>query len=167
MTGFKKKIRFKTIISVVLVIVTLAGLAYGISRITKNDTKNVRSNYITGTLDVSNGELIENDKSIVSKEMFSCYGLTVTPDFDAYSSYQIFWYNMDKIYCGHTEVIKGVFSSNLPECAKYCRIVITPNKDQLGDDGKINFLEVSKFAGKIKVEVAKDQSVLQIGRAHV
>ncbi len=158
----RKKFKWKSLISIVLVIGAIVALGAGISAFAKDEMKTVSSigTFIRGSVDMKTGEYTKSDTSIVTEDMFSCYGLTITPDFDAKCEYQIFWYNMDKIPMGATGVLKGVYAENLPECAKYCRIVITPEKEN--KDDTICFWEVTGVANRIKIEVAKDQSVLPV-----
>lgn len=158
----KKKINFKSIISFLLVIGTIVALGAGVTALAKDDTKTISSfgTYVRGTIDVITGEYAKSETSIVTEEMFSCYGLKITPDFDSDCDYQIFWYNMDKIPMGSTAVMRGVYVDKIPECAKYCRIVITPKLEN--KDDTIGMFEVSRVASSLKVEVAKDQTVLPI-----
>lgn len=159
--NFKKKVKLRTIISVVLVIAAVIGLGAGISAIARDETKTISSvgTFIRGSINAK-GEYEPGNDSIVTEDVFSCYGLTITPDFDCRSSYQIFWYNMDKLAMGSTAVMNTVYAQDIPECAKYCRVVITPEKESKDDE--ISFWDVSSIASKIKIEVNKDQSVLPI-----
>lgn len=163
----KRKFNFKAIISLVLVIGAVIALGAGISAFAKDETKTISSigTFMRGGLDETTGKFVERNDAIVTEELIACAGLTVTPEFDSKVQYQIFWYNMDEIYFECTQLSDGVFSGNIPECAKYCRILIVPEKD--GDskndkDYKINFWEISGVAKNLKIEVSKDQSVLPV-----
>ena len=161
----KKKISFKSIISLVLVIGAVIALGAGITALAKDETRTVSSvgTFVRGGLDEETGKFIKTENSIVTEELIECAGLTVTPDFDSTVKYQIFWYNVDKIFFKHTELSDGVFSGNVPECANYCRIVIVPETDKdSSEDGTIKFWEIPGIAKQLKVEVLKDQSVLPV-----
>ena len=158
----KRRIRWKSLISVFLVLIVLIGAVAGVSTIADSKTRTISpvGTFICGSIDTTTGEYVKSNKSIVSKEMFSCAGLTVTPEFDNECKYQIFWYNMDKVPMGSTSVLKGEFFDALPECAKYCRIVITPEK--VAKQDTINYFDIIKIAKKFKIEVDKNQSVLPV-----
>jgi hypothetical protein len=139
------------------------GCAVGISAILKDDTKTVGVTVFTdGGVDEKTGKFEECEDAICTEDFIECAGLKVTPDFDSSIQYQIFWYNMDKIYFEHTKLTDEPFSDSVPECAKYCRIMIVPGDSEETEDGKIQFWEVYKIANKVKIEVSKDQSVLPV-----
>ncbi|MBQ7332860.1 MAG: hypothetical protein IJW38_00755 [Clostridia bacterium] len=163
-TDKKRRINWKSIISVVLVIGAVIGIGAGVSAIAKDETKTLSSigTFTRGSLDEKTGKFVKGDTSIVTEELIECAGLTVTPEFDSNVQYQIFWYNMDEIYFTCTELSDGVFSGNIPECAKYSRIVIVPELNTDDKDVKINFWEIPGIAKNLKIEVSKDQSVLPV-----
>ena len=84
------------------------------------------------------------------------------PDYDCTVEYQIFWYNEDEIYFDHTDVMTEKFVSDVPECARYCRIMVIPsNLDENGKpikDFEVKFWETYKYVNTLTVKVNKDQT---------
>lgn len=158
----KKKGLFKKIISVILLVATFTALGYGTIKIFGNKTKSVSSfAFDVGGLGEADGKHVERKDTIYTKEAIECQGLSVSPEFDSKVKYQIFWYNEDEIYFGHTEISDKKLTSNIPECARYCRIMILPNKlDENGKeikDFKIKFYEVAGYANDLEIKVNKKQ----------
>ncbi len=151
---------------IVLTIAILAAAVFGIVKLTSIETKTVSPmKFSVGGLSTSEGIYIDNDQSIYTKDLIECRGLTVTPDFDGNVSYQIFWYNMDELYFGCTDIYgnRDKFrESDVPDAARYCRIAIYPSQlDENGkeiDDFKVRFYEPIKYADDVTIKVSKKQT---------
>lgn len=166
MAKIKLKGKFGKIVSVALAATLVFGVVALVSSITGRETTSVKS-YEFARGDINDqGEYIETNTAIYTKDLIECQGLTVTPDFEADSTYKVVFYNIDGAYYGSTvSCAKGeVFTSDkVPGGAKYARIVIYPN--QLDSDGKaikdfkIKFYEVYDYANDFDIKVNKDQTM--------
>lgn len=160
----KKKISFKSIISLVLVIGAVIALGAGITSFAKDETKTVNKLglFDVGSISETSGEYVKTTNTLYTNRALECQGLTITPDFDNKSKYQIFWYNEDDIYFGCTEVLTTKYVGNVPECARYCRIVVFPNPvDENGKEIKdftIKFYEKQSYVKNLEIKVDKDQA---------
>lgn len=160
----KRKLNWKSIISVVLVVAVVIALGVGIKTFANDDTKTVNKLglFSVGSVSEETGEHVKCDNALYTNKLLECQGLTITPDFEFEAKYQIFWYNEDELYFGKTEVLNGKFVNNIPDLARYCRIVVFPNPvDENGKeikDFKIKFYEKQSYVKGLKIEVNKDQS---------
>lgn len=156
MRKFLKKFKPKKILSIVLSLLIILGVGAGIVKLIQFATKttnNVVCFYSVGSLN-SVGEYDKNsDKSkIYTKDYFECMGLTITPNFDARVSYQVFLYDKDGNYLNKTNELTSSYKLNT-NYARYARIVINPDEDD-----NILFYEIYKYSSQIKVEVSKNQN---------
>ena len=165
MANFKQILRNKkwlrTIITVVLVLGVVGGLIGGIVAIMRNTDKIDNAltyktigatKYAIGGLD-GNGNYMNTDQSIYTKDAFECQGLNCTLDFDNDVSYQIYFYDQNNEFVHTTGKLTGAFvQDSVPFFAKYARIVITPN-----DDNKISLFEKGKYARQLNTTVYREQ----------
>lgn len=158
----KKKSRIKGVISAILVIAILAGSAYGVMKLFSIKTKAVSSfAFSVGGLSETDGSYVERKDAIYTKDAIDCQGLEITPKFDSKVEYQIFWYNEDDIYFGHTDITDKKLTSDIPIAARYCRIMIIP--EALDENGKeitdfaVRFYEVYGYANDLTIKVNKNQ----------
>ena len=157
----------KSIISGIVLVALVAGvLALAVSLLGK-DTKSIGS----GKFDVgainAEGVYVKNDRSIYTKDLIECQGLSIEPDFEATGTYQVFYYGANKNFIGSTEVMNaedGVYNKGTTfPLAKYCRIMITPDVP-LDEDGneeenfKIRFYQVAGYANDYNITVNKKQN---------
>ncbi len=158
----------KSIISAALCVALLIGAIGGIVALVKRDTKTIGSfSFTRGALSETDGVFVSGKTSIVTEDLFECKGLKVIPDFDNTSQYQVFWYNEDEIYLGATDKMAASTKmvGSVPGAAVYARVVIYPS--QIDEDGKaikdfeIKLWDIAKYAGTLKIEVARDQAALQ------
>ena len=165
---YKRKISVKKIIGIVLVGALLVGILSSFAVFAKNDTKSVNPIFEIGALDEATGQYVADNTAIYTKKAIECQGLKIKPDFDSNVLYQIFWYNEDEIYFGCTEKTTNpntVFGGPVPECAKYCRIVIYPS--QLDEDGKqikdfkVSIFNIPKIVSNLEITVDKKQNFSQ------
>ena len=158
----KRKISLKSIISLVVVIAVVIALGAGITTLAKDEMRTVgKLGFEVGSISTETGEYVENKSALYTKSAIECQGLTITPDFDSQVEYQIFWYNQDEIYFGHTEVLDNKFVGSVPELAYYARIAVYPHPvDENGKEVKdfsIKFYEKYKYVKDLKIEVNKEQ----------
>lgn len=160
-----KKIHFrkgwwKSLLAAILCIGVVVGAGFGIASLVKPDkvdklvTYSTLSNikYRIGGLD-SNGNYMNTDQSIYTKDAFECQGLNCTLDFDNVISYQVYFYDQNNEFVHTTGRLTGAFvQDSVPFFAKYARIVIIPN-----DDNKVSLTEVAKYAKQLKVEMYREQ----------
>lgn len=154
--SYKTKNIIKNVICVALVIAAIAGVFV----IFSNKTKVIHPTFAAGSLDLS-GKYVESETSLYTKDLIKCQGLTVTPDFETDTKYQIFWYNAGEEYLSCTSLLEEEYTSNVPSIAKYCRIVLMPNlEDELeeDDDFKFSLFNIPKFTSEITIRVAKLQN---------
>jgi hypothetical protein len=166
MTLFKRKIKWKNILSFFLVGVLLVGAVAGLASVFDKDTKTISSMaFGVGGIN-EQGNYVDSKTSIYTKDMFACQGLTIEPDFEATGTYKVFYYGEDKNFIGATDVMNsedGVYNkASTFLIAKYARIVITPDvpTNDEGDeeeDFKIRFYEVTGYASDYNITVNKKQ----------
>ena len=166
MARFKRKFKWKNILSFVLVGALLIGSVAVLGAIFNKDTKTISSTaFSVGGINAQ-GNYEETKLSIYTKDMFECQGLTIEPDFEATGTYQVFYYDQNKNFLDSTSLMHaedGVYNKGDSFAgAQYARIVITPAVpvDEDGkevEDFKIRFYEVSGYARDYTITVNKDQ----------
>ena len=167
MIKFIRNIPWKEVLVIALLAALGIGAIVGISAAVTEKQKTVSSLvFERGDID-DDGLFIKSDRSIYTKNYIECQGLEITPDFEATGTYQVFYYDTNKVLLGATPVMDARSTSPYKKgsdyyYAKYCRIVITPEVPVDGDgyvdeDWKINFYEVVGIAGKFTIKVNKQQ----------
>lgn len=166
MSKFRRKFKWKNILSFVLVGVLLVGSVAGLGAIFNKDTKTISpSAFAVGGINAQ-GNYEKTDLSIYTKDMFECQGLSIEPDFEATGTYKVFYYDSNKNFIGATEELEatdGVYNKGDKfVVAQYARIMITPDvpTDDDGnevEDFKIRFYEVTSYASDYTITVSKEQ----------
>ena len=166
MSRFKRKFKWKNILSFVLVGVLLVGAVAGLGSIFGKDTKTISSTaFSVGGINAQ-GNYEKSDLSIYTKDMFECQGLSIEPDFEATGTYKVFYYDSNKNFIGATDELNaedGVYTRGDDFVnAQYARIMITPDVpvDEDGnevEDFKIRFYEVTSYASDYTITVNKEQ----------
>ena len=167
MARYRKKIKWKSLLSAALAVLLFAGAIIGIATIGNKETKSISAlSFKVGAID-ENGVFVKSDTSVYTKDMFECQGLKIEPDFETTGTYQVFYYGEDKAFLGATEIIEasaGTYDKGeeFPE-AKYARVMITPEipTDDDGvavEDFKILAREVIGYANDYTITVNKDQT---------
>ena len=150
----------KKIVTIILAIVLCAGVVGGgiagilkLSGSGKLDKKNIsKFSYSVGGLD-GNGKYKSTNASVYTKDAFECQGLDCSLDFDNNVSYQVYFYDQNNDFVHTTGKLTGAFvKDSVPFFAKYARIVITPN-----DDDVVTKTEIFKYASQLKVSVNREQ----------
>ena len=150
--------RFLGIIIAIALIVGVIALVGSIFNPTKTKTV-FSSTFKVGGLNEKTGEYVQTDDSLYS-DWIQCKGLVVQPDFETQVEYQVFYYNYDKKFIDATEKFKlETYEKGIDyEYAKYCRIVIYPNRGgESLDDFKIYFWQVLGYADDITITVSNKQ----------
>lgn len=167
MIKFLKRIPWKDVLVTVLVVALGVGAVVGVGAAITNKQKTV-SPFVfeRGAID-EHGQHIKSTQSIYTKDYIECQGLEITPDFEASGTYQVFYYDTNKIFLGATSVMDAHSTvtykkgTDFPYAA-YARIVITP-ETPVDDDGyvdedyKIRFYEVTSIANAFTIKINKNQ----------
>lgn len=161
-----KRIKWKNIISVVLVGVLLVASVAVVGSVFGKDTKTISSTaFAVGGIN-EQGNYAESKTSIYTKDMFECQGLSIEPDFEATGTYKVFYYDSNKNFVGATNELNaedGVYTKgDTFAIAQYARIMITPDvpTDDEGnevEDFKIRFYEATSYASDYTITVSKEQ----------
>ena len=167
MRKLRRKLNLKSILSATLVCALLVGSVFGLTSVLGKKEKRIAPlAFSQGSLN-NKGIYVESKTSIYTKDLFECQGLTVTPDFEAEGSFQVFYYDENKNFIGATErlsAIDGVYTKgDTFVFAKYSRIMIIPEvpTDENGvkkDDFKIRFYQVTGYARDYTITVNKVQN---------
>ena len=176
MSKFRRKFKWKNILSFVLVGVLLVGAVAGLGSVFGKDTKTISSSaFAVGGINAQ-GNYEKTDLSIYTKDMFECQGLSIEPDFQATGTYKVFYYDSNKNFIGATDELNaedGVYNrGNAYITAQYARIMITPDVpvDEDGkevEDFKIRFYEVTSYASDYTITVNKKQNFSEVNLAVV
>lgn len=96
------------------------------------------------------GEEVESDKSIVTRNAFTTDGMTVVFDADAKVTYKLYFYDEDEKLLSATDDLAEDYSGTIPEKAVWAKAVITPTEDE---DGKVSLTEVFGYASALTITV--------------
>lgn len=156
--------KWKNILSIGLAVLVLFGAVGAVAMLVKNDSKTISPLVFSVGSIGSDGNYIKSEKSIYTKDLIECQGLSIEPDFECTGAFQVFFYGENKDFIGSTKIFNcedGVYNreSSFP-LAKYCRIVITPDvpEGKDADEFKIHFYEVLSYADDYTVTVDKKQN---------
>ena len=144
---------------IVLAVLVFVGTFSAVAHIANSDKSVSPTIFSVGALD-DNGQYVESDVSVYTKDAIECQGLKVTPAFDAQGTYRIFFYNEDDIFLSSTTSTLEAYNTEIPELAKYARIMITPEPEEVSydeDEWKIRFWETAKYAKGFKITVDRNQ----------
>lgn len=152
---FKNKSLWKKIGIGVLAGALAIGAIAGISALFREPDPEERRTISASAFSVgglnNDGTYKETDESIYTRDAFECKGLKITPDFESVVDYQVFFYDYDGDFMSANELTDGK-TTETPEFARYCRIVITPEEDD-----KVSWYEVNNYAKQLTIEVYKEQ----------
>lgn len=156
-----KSVNWGGIIGVVLIVVLAVGVIAGISAVQNDKTKTISSTeFSVGGVDINGIYAPDVKDSIYTANLIKCDGLTVSPDFEATGTFQVFYYGPDEKFVGSSPVLQasdGKYERGTAyPFAKYARVMITPDLTS-SDSDNIPFYDVLKHAVKYTVEVNKSQ----------
>ncbi len=157
--NYRRKSKWKAVLSATLCVALLVGAIGGIVAITKRETKRIpASSFSLGALNADTGKYEPSKKAIYTKEMFKCQGLRVEPDFEAGCTYDVFYYDYDGRLLDKNLGLSEIYDEDFP-LAEYARIVIHPEipEDVDEDEFKIKFYEVLGIARKLTITVDREQ----------
>lgn len=168
MARYRKRINWKNFIAGTLAVLVVAGAVFGLVKITGNDTRSIGgTSFSVGGIDLTTGKGNTDKTSIYTKDKFSCQGLSIVPEFDCSSQYQVFFYNEDDQFLEATDKRSDSFTSaEIPACAQYARVVIYPST--LDEDGKqikdfkVKLWDVLGIANDIEITVDKKQKSMNV-----
>lgn len=172
MIKFLKRIPWKDVLVTILVVALGVGAVVGVGAAITNKQKTVSPLvFERGALD-ENGLHVESKTSIYTKDLIECQGLEITPDFEASGTYQVFYYDTNKIFIGATSVMDAHSVATYKKgadfpYAAYARIVITPevpvdDDGYVDEDYKVKFYEVTSIASKYTIKVNKEQKKIGV-----
>lgn len=160
------------VITIVVVLLTF-GVISGVATLFDSETKTVHPLFVVGGIDDTNGEHVDTEGSIYTKDAFECKGLAVQLDFDAHITYQAFFYDNLDNYISASPVYDQGAELDVPENAVYARLEVTPiweeiNVDEEADtdaeadedaepENVIKWYDVSKYANQLTITVLNEQ----------
>lgn len=155
----RRRINFKSILGIVLIIILAFAVIGGIGSCAKDETDNISMfEFERGELD-KNGKHVSSKRAIYTKSAFACLGLECVPDFDGQISYAVYYYDANGNFIDSVTEITGTYTYDHP-FATHARVVIYPDVPESDDeeDFKIAFYEVYSIAKKLDISVSKKQS---------
>lgn len=157
--------KWRNVLAGSLAVLLLAGAVFGIvSLATGRDSRTVGAgDFSIGGLD-KDGQFVRTESTLVS-DYIECQGLTVEATDQATGTYQVFYYDADKILLGSTEslaVRSGIYrKEDSFVLAKYARIILAPtlevDEDESDKEAKIRFWQVSGFVDDFIITVDREQ----------
>ena len=105
--------------------------------------------YTIATLD-ENGEEIEGNTSIVTRDTFTTDGLKVELADEATVTYELYFYDGEDNFISSTGALSADFNGEVPENAASAKCVITSTADE---DGKVDLTEVLGYAGQVTISI--------------
>ena len=154
----------KNIVSVVLVIATVLGVAALFGGLSKKDDDERVKVYPTFSVGGLNevGKYVESEGTIYTKEAFECQGLKIELDFEKTIYYEVFFYTEMGEFLSSTAKTNENSMPELPAGATHARIVITPDWELLEikkeKEKVVKWYEVAKYANQISVKVNDEQA---------
>lgn len=157
----KTKNLLKTILSVVLAVGMLFGVATLINHISnKADEELVEINpsFEVGGL-TEYGKYEDTKLSIYTKDSFECIGLQISLEFDSNVKYQVFFYDETDNFLSSSVVYEEGSTPSIPNNAKKARLEVTPiwDSEVEEEDKELNIFKVRKYAKQLTIKVSKEQ----------
>ena len=154
----KTKGTFISVVSIVLVVAVVLGSVSLLSGFVRSkNVKEINPVFTLGGLN-DNGEYIEQDTTIYTKDAFECNDLRIDVDFEKTIFYQIFFYAETGEFVSATDEMKTNFVSDVPDGATHARVVITPDWEALEiskNDRTIKWYEIVKYSSQLTIKTAK------------
>lgn len=160
-----KKIKFKNrkligVLSIVLAVLLIIGIASTIILIKPKDSKEISSSkFVIGKI-TTKGEFLRSDDYLCTNDLIPCDGLVIKPVYNAKSKFQVFFYDINYKYVYSTEILGGKyeFIDSIP-FVEYCRVMILPDREgEVAEDFKVNTLNKSSYVNEFKITVDKKQT---------
>lgn len=135
-------------------VLILGGMAIKLNKLDKTDEVSTTFGYEQGLLSADDGGEVQGTTSIRTKDFVSLKDFKCDIDEEEGAvTYRIFWYDEDEAFISATQELTSDFDSKadeVPETAKYARIMITPTNDP-----EVSPTEISKYASELSVEFIK------------
>ena len=145
-----------SIASAVVTVLTVIGLAIGIGNSQITTEKVTTSMYERGTI-TETGKIVESNESLILEDMKTVSSLKIELDEETASiTYKVAFYDEDEKFISLTDSMAEDFEIvNIPENAKYFRVVITPNQVD-GETVKLNVFNIDKYAKQLTVSYDRE-----------
>lgn len=143
-----------TFVSIALILGLLISVIVGLSNL--QPTKNVGNlDYSISSIDTTTGKVIDSNQNIVMKNLGNVDGMTITLDEDAQITYKVAFYDEDEEFVSITASQSADFDAeNIPETAKYFRVVITPNQVD-GENVTVTLLNMANYTSQVEITFNK------------
>ncbi len=136
-------------VAVVMIIMVIVLCIFGakLKKLDKTDELSARKSWEKGLIAVDGGD-VRGTIAIRTKGFVPLNGLTVDICDNAGITYQIFWYDENKVFISCTEELVVDFDmSQTPELAEYARFMIKPVNDP-----EVSSSEIREYASELNVE---------------
>ena len=153
--SYSKRTAFKRTLAIILTCVVLLGCLAASVTLFGSKTKDITGlQFSLGRLD-GEGNYVEADDYIFTKNLIECQGLKVEPDLKNTSSYTLYLYDHQKQL---TEVIgPSAEDYTLTDTSiQYCRIVVTPEATE-EENRKIGYMEKLSLVSLLNITVNRKQ----------
>lgn len=138
-------------VALVMIVMTIVLCIFGakINKLDKTDELSA-GDWEKGLIAVDGGE-VRGTIAIRTKDFVPINGLNVDLRDNAGITYQIFWYDENKVFLSCTEELVVDYDlAGMPELAEYARIMIKPVNDP-----EVSRTEIKDYAGELTVEWSK------------
>ena len=155
----------KNVVSAVLAIAILLGVASLIGGLTRADDEGLVEIHPVFSVGGVNelGKYIDDNGSIYTEEAFECRGLKIRLDFEETIDYEVFFYDGGGKFISSSGMKEETSVIEVPTFATHARIEITPDWEALGEDYEdkedqiVKWYDVSKYAKQMTIKVDKEQ----------
>ena len=148
----------KGIVGVVIAVLSVIAVALSAGALVKvsrlESTKEIGNGAFQVAAVAEDGKIDKESDEHITSDLIKADGLKIELSEDAKISYEIHWYDENKVWKSSTGTQTGDFDGDVPEGIEYARIEITP-VDGADDDGTISWFEMLKFVGQMTVTVNK------------
>lgn len=141
----------KWMITFVLIALLAVGVIFAVVKLNKQITTQTigTTAYSIGMLD-EKGEYAQDTSSIYTKNHIKTDGLQCELAENARITYKLYFYDKDKEFLSATTAQSTDYAGEIPETAKYVKIVITPT-----NDAEVSIFEKGDYAQQLTVTVNK------------
>ena len=136
----------------VMVVLSIVLCVFGVKlkKLDKTDELSPRKSWEKGLIAADGGD-VRGTTAIRTKDFVPINGLNVDLRDNAGITYQIFWYDENKVFLSCTEELVIDFDmTQRPELAEYARYMIKPVNDP-----EVSRSEIKEYAGELTVEWSK------------
>lgn len=143
------------IIPLLLIIAALGGVCVGLASGTTSDDTELnevgRFDWNVGTIDDS-GKIVDSKENLYTEDLYSVEAMEISLVDESTVTYRVVFYDENEEFISSTEPSEVEFdSANVPENAKYFRVILTPYKVD-GKAVKINSLFTRQYTKQLVVK---------------